>query len=78
MKAVMYYYNAVEGEEELHEEDYLTKLEKGNTIERHGEHWRIIDVLTTTGIGTPRPVDSIRVFLVGPVSPQQPEDTITQ
>ena len=72
----MYYYNGVEGEEELHEEDYLTGLKKENVIERRGVHWRIIDVLTTTGIGTPRPLDSIRVFLVGPVSPRQPEDTI--
>jgi hypothetical protein len=73
----MYYYNAVEGEEEFHEEDELAKLEKGNIIERRGEYWRIIDVLATTGIGTPKPVDSIRVFLSGPVSPQQSEDTIT-
>ena len=70
MKAVMYYYNAVEGEEEFHEEAELAKLEKGNIIERHGEHWRVIDVLTTTGMGTPKPVDSIRVFLAGPVSAQ--------
>ena len=76
MRAVMYYYNGVEGEEELHEDDYLTKLKKGNVIERRGEYWCIIDVLTTTGIGTPKPVDSFRVFLSGPVS-QQSEDTIT-
>jgi len=66
----MYYYNALEGEEELHDEDYLTRLKKGNVIERRGENWRIIDVVTTTGIGTPKPVDSIRIFLAGPVSVQ--------
>lgn len=70
VRAVMYYYNAVEGEEELHEEDSLTRLKRGNVIERRGEYWRIIDVVTTTGIGTPKPLDSIRVFLAGPVSMQ--------
>ena len=70
VRAVMYYYNALEGEEELHDEDYLTRLKKGNVIERRGENWRIIDVVTTTGIGTPKPVDSIRIFLAGPVSVQ--------
>lgn len=75
MRAVVYYYNALEGEEELHEEEALAKLEKGNIIERNGEYWLIIDVLTTTGIGTPKPIDSTRVFLSGPVSPRGPEFT---
>ena len=70
----MYYYNAIEGEEELHEEEALAKLEKGNTIERNGEYWLIVDVLATTGIGTPKPFDSIRVFLSGPLSQEQTED----
>jgi len=67
MKNVMYYYNAVEGEEELHEDEEVAKLVNGEVIERNGEYWRITEVLTTTGLGTPKPLDIVRVFLAGPV-----------
>jgi hypothetical protein len=66
MKAVVYYYNAVEGEEELHEDEEIAKLVKGEPIERNGKLWRISDIVVTTGIGTPKPLDSVRVFLAGP------------
>jgi hypothetical protein len=45
MKSVLYYYNAVEGEEEIHEDEEVEKLVKGETIERNGECWRIVDVV---------------------------------
>jgi hypothetical protein len=39
---------------------------KGEPIERNGKLWRISDIVVTTGIGTPKPLDSVRVFLAGP------------
>ena len=53
MKNVMYYYNAIEGEEELHEDEEVAKLVNGEVIERNGEYWRITEVLTTTGLRSP-------------------------
>jgi hypothetical protein len=40
MKNVMYHYNGVEGEEELHEDAKIEKLKEGDIIERAGEYWR--------------------------------------
>ncbi len=56
VKSVIYYYDAIEGEEELHEDEEVAKLVKGEVIERNGEYWRITEVLTTTGLGTPKPL----------------------
>jgi hypothetical protein len=46
MKNVMYYYNGVQGEEELHEDEVVDKLAQGQVMERDGEYWRIIEVDT--------------------------------
>jgi hypothetical protein len=47
MKNVMYYYNSAEGEEELHEDEEVDKLVKGGVVERNGENWKILEILTT-------------------------------
>jgi len=70
MKSVLYYYNAVEGEEEIHEDEEVEKLVKGAIIERNGEYWRIADVVTPVAevesdIDT-IDLDVIRVYLAGP------------
>ena len=39
MKNVMYYYNGVEGEEELHEDEEVDKLVKGGVVDT-GKLWR--------------------------------------
>jgi hypothetical protein len=67
MKLVMYYYNAMEGEEELHEDEEFGKIMKDAVIERNGEYWRVIEILMTTALGDPNAPDSVRVFLSGPV-----------
>jgi hypothetical protein len=67
MKLVMYYYNGIEGEEELHEDEELGKIMKDAVIERNGEYWRVIEILTATALGDPKQSDSVGVFLAGPV-----------
>jgi hypothetical protein len=67
MKSVMYYYNGVEAEEELHEDAEVDKLVKGGVIERNGENWKIVAILTTVGLSVPKPIDIVRVYLAGPV-----------
>ena len=67
MKSVMYYYNGVEGEEELHEDAEVDRLVKGGVIERNGENWEIVETLTTVGLSVPKPIDIVRVYLAGPV-----------
>jgi hypothetical protein len=67
MKHVVYYYNGVEGEEELHEDEEVAKLVKGEVVERASEFWRIIQIHTTIGISEPKPIDIVKVFLAGPV-----------
>jgi hypothetical protein len=67
MKLVIYYYNAIEGEEELHEDEEFGKIMKDAVIERNGEYWRVIEILTTTAVGDPKLPDSVKVFLEGPV-----------
>ena len=41
MKNVMYFYNGVQGEEELHEDEVVDKRAQGQAMERAGEYWRI-------------------------------------
>ena len=43
MKNIIYFYNNVEGEEELHEEE-AAKLIVGETVERDGEYWTITKI----------------------------------
>jgi hypothetical protein len=38
MKHVVYYHNGVEGEEELHEDEEVAKLVKGEVVERASEY----------------------------------------
>jgi hypothetical protein len=70
MKSVLYYYNAVEGEEEIHEDEEVEALVKGETIERNGEYWRIVDVVKPAAEveadADMIDMDVIRVYLAGP------------
>jgi len=70
MKSVLYYYNTVEGDEEIHEDEEVEKLVKGETIERNGEYWRIVDVVNPVAEvesdADTIDLDVIRVYLVGP------------
>jgi hypothetical protein len=67
MKNVMYFYNGIEGEEELHEDDKVTSLTPGELLERAGERWKIIDVQLRKGVGEHQPMDIIKVYLEGPI-----------
>jgi hypothetical protein len=67
MKSVMYHYNGFEGVEELHEDDEVAKLARGNVIERKGEYWRIIDIQMHIAVSAERPLDLIKVYLEGPL-----------
>ena len=70
MKSVLYYYNAVEGEEEIHEDEGVEKLLIGETIERNGESWRIIAIVKPVAeVETDADtidLDVIRIYLAGP------------
>jgi hypothetical protein len=67
MKNVMYFYNGVQREEELHEDETVDKLSQGQVMERAGEYWRIVEVLTVVVASEPRRIDVVKVFLSGPV-----------
>jgi hypothetical protein len=67
MKNVMYYYNGLQSEEELHEDEVVDKLVQGEVMERAGEYWRIIEVKTVTVASEPPRIDVVEVFLVGSV-----------
>jgi hypothetical protein len=67
MKNVMYYYNGLQSEEELHEDEVVDKLVQGEVMERAGEYWRIIEVKTVTVASEPPRIDVVQVFLAGPV-----------
>jgi hypothetical protein len=64
---VMYYYNGLQSEEELHEDEVVDKLVQGEVMERAGEYWRIIEVKTVTVASEPPRIDVVEVFLAGPV-----------
>jgi hypothetical protein len=63
MKNIIYFYNNVEGAEELHEDEEASKLVVGDTIEREGKYWKITKVDVQTGVSALRPLDAIRVYL---------------
>jgi hypothetical protein len=63
MKNVIYFYNYVEGDEELHEDEEAAKLVVGKTIEREGQYWKITKLDVQTGVSALRPLDAIRVYL---------------
>jgi hypothetical protein len=66
MKSVVYYYNNVEGEEELRENEEVAKLLVGAMIERAGIYWKITKVQTQISIGDQQPLDGLQVYLEGP------------
>ena len=66
MKSVVYYYNNVEGEEELHENEEAAKLHVGAMIERAGIYWRITKVQPQIAISDQLRLDGLQVFLEGP------------
>ena len=70
MKSVVYYYNNVEGEEELHEDEEVAKLLVGAMIERAGIYWRITKVKTQIAISDQLPLDGLQVYLEGPFDRQ--------
>jgi hypothetical protein len=63
MKNIIYYYNNVEGDDELHEDDEAAKLIVGETIEREGEYWKITRVDVQIAVSMLRPLDVLRVYL---------------
>ena len=66
MKSVMYYYNGVQSEQELHEDEVVDKLAQGQVMERAGEYWRITEVKTVIVASEPARIDVVEIFLAGP------------
>jgi hypothetical protein len=66
MKNVMYFYNGIQSEEELHDDEAVAKLTEGQTMERAGEYWKIVGVETVTVASDPERTDVMKVFLSGP------------
>ena len=66
MKNVMYFYNGVQSEEELHDDEVADKLANGQLMERAGEYWRIVEVKTDMVASNPARIDVVKVFLTGP------------
>jgi hypothetical protein len=66
MKQLMYFYNGVQSEEELHDDEVAAKLTGGEIVERAGEYWKIAGVETVTVASNPERIDIVKVFLVGP------------
>jgi hypothetical protein len=64
MKNVIYFYNNVEGDEELHEDEDAAKMVAGETIEREGEYWNITKVDVQIAVSASRPLDVLRGYLV--------------
>ena len=65
MKNVMYYYDGVQGEEELHEDEVVDKFSQGQIMERAGEYWRITEVKTVIVASEPVRIDVVEIFLAG-------------
>jgi len=66
MKNVMYHYNGVQDEEELHDDEVMEKLVAGQIMERAGQYWTITDVETVLVASDPERIDVVKVFLAGP------------
>jgi hypothetical protein len=62
----MYFYNGVQSEQELHEDEIMNKLAQGQVMERAGEYWTIVEVQTVTVASDPERIDVVKVFLTGP------------
>jgi hypothetical protein len=66
MKNVMYFYNGVQSEEELHDDEVADKLAKDQLMERAGEYWKIVEVQAEMVASDPARIDVVKVFLTGP------------
>ena len=44
MKNVMYFYNGIQSEGELHDDEVVAKLTEGQMVERAGENWKIVQL----------------------------------
>jgi hypothetical protein len=66
MKNVMFFYNGVQSEEELHDDEVADKLGKDQLMERAGKYWKIVEVRTDMIAGDPVRIDVVKVFLTGP------------
>ena len=66
MKDVLYHYNGVQGEQELHDNEVVDNLTEGQVIEHAGEYWKIVGVETVTVASNPERIDIVKVFLMGP------------
>jgi hypothetical protein len=66
MKDVLYHYNGVQGEQELHDNEVVDNLTEGQVIEHAGEYWKITEVQTVMVASDPARIDVVRVFLEGP------------
>ena len=62
MKSVIYFYNNVQGEEEIHEDEEAYQLRVGETVERDGGYWTIVrtDVHPANDL---EPLEVVRVYL---------------
>jgi hypothetical protein len=65
MKSVSYYFNGVEGGQQLHENEEMEKLKEGEVIELAGEYWTVLEV-RVLATNASADIDSVRVFLKGP------------
>jgi hypothetical protein len=52
MKNVMYFYNGIQSEEELHDDEVADKLAKGQLMERAGEYWKMPSATQTPPTGS--------------------------
>ena len=66
MKNVMYFYNGVQSEEELHDDEVADKLGENQLMERAGKYWKIVEVKTDMIASDPVRIDVVKVFLTGP------------
>jgi len=62
----MYYYNGIQGEEELHADEVVDKLAEGQVVERAGEYWKIVEVQPIVVASEPERIDIVKIFLAGP------------
>jgi hypothetical protein len=60
MKNVMYFYNGIQSEEELHDDEVVAKLTEGQMVERAGENWKIVQVETVTVASEPERTDIVK------------------
>lgn len=67
MQHVMFYYNGIQGEEELHEDAAVAMLVEGTIMERAGEFWKVVEIKTDATVSEARATDVMVVHLAGPV-----------